>query len=82
MNILQIHDAKAAFSAVIAAAEQGQPTLITRHGRPSAMVVPVEAGRRLYLEDTPSFADYLLSIPAAPELQIERDPTPLRDVDL
>ena len=82
MNTLQIRNAKAVFSAVIAAAEQGQPTLITRHGRPSAMVVPVEDGRRLYPDHRPSFADYLLSIPTAPELHIERDNSPLRDVDL
>lgn len=81
MNTLQIREAKASLSAIIAAAEQGQPTLITRHGRPSAMVVPVEQGLRLYPEDTPSFADYLLSMPAGPNFQIERDATPLRDVD-
>lgn len=81
MNTLQIREAKASLSAVIAAAEQGQPTLITRHGRPSAMVVPVEQGRRLYPEGTPSFADYLLSMPAGLNFQIERDATPLRDVD-
>ncbi|MDQ5910797.1 MAG: hypothetical protein QG599_2894 [Pseudomonadota bacterium] len=81
MNTLQIRDAKAVFSAVIAAAEQGRPTLITRHGRPSAMVVPVEDGRRLYPDHLPSFADYLLSMPAAPELSIERDTSSLREVD-
>lgn len=80
MDTLQIRDAKASLSSVIAAAEQGRPTVITRHGRPSAMVVPIEAGRRLYPVDVPSFADYLLSIPEA--LDAERDQSPLRDIEL
>lgn len=82
MKVLQIRDAKAAFSALVAAAEKGKPTLVTRHGKPSAMVVPVEEGRRLYPESTPSFADYLLSMPVAAELPIQRDTAPLRDVEL
>lgn len=81
MKTLQIRDAKAGFSGLIAAAEKGRPTLITRHGQPTAMVVPVEQGRRLYPEDAPSLANYLLAFPG-PSLQIKRDTTPLREVDL
>jgi prevent-host-death family protein len=80
MNTLQVRDAKASFSALVADAERGQPTLITRHGVPSAMVVPVEAGQRLYPIDMPSLAAYLLSMPEP--LTVERDTTPLRDVAL
>jgi len=80
METLQIRDAKASLSAVVAAAERGRPTLITRHGHPSAMVVPVEAGQRLYPLDTPSLAAYLLTMPEP--IEIVRDDTPLRDTDL
>ena len=80
MNTLQIREAKANFSALVADAERGLPTLITRHGRPSAMVVPLEAGERLYPVDTPSLAAYLLGMPAP--LKTQRDMTPLRDVEL
>ena len=80
MQSIQIRDAKAKFSALIEAAEHGQPTMITRHGRAAAMVVPVDDGRRLYPEDRPSFADLLLSFPGGEEF--DRDRTPLRELDL
>ncbi len=44
------------------------------------MIVPVEAGQRLYPIAVPSLAEYLLGMPQA--LETERDTTPLRDVDL
>jgi antitoxin Phd len=80
MNTLQIRDAKASFSSLVAEAELGRPTLITRHGRPSAMVVPVDAGQRLFPLNKPTLADHLLSMPYV--LETERDATPLRDIDL
>jgi antitoxin Phd len=80
MRSIQIRDAKAKFSSLIEAAEQGHPTTITRHGRPAAVLVPVEDARRLYPENQPTFADLLLSFPGG--VAFERDPTPLREVDL
>jgi antitoxin Phd len=80
MESIQIRDAKAKFSALIEAAERGRPTTITRHGRPAAVIVPVEDARRLYPEDRPSFVDLLLSFPS--DVEFERDRTPLREVDL
>lgn len=79
MKTLQVRDAKASFSAVVEAAERGEPTTITRHGRPAAVVVPVEAARRLYPE-RPSLADLLLALPEP--FEAERDATPLRPTDL
>lgn len=81
MRTVQVRDAKATFSALVEAAERGEPTTITRHGRPAAVVVPVEAARRLYPEDKPDFADFLLSFPGGPD-DFERDQTPLRSVEL
>ncbi len=80
MQSIQIRDAKAKLSALVEAAEHGQPTTITRHGRPAAVLVPVADARRLYPENRPSFADLLLSFPGGAEL--DRDRTPLREVDL
>jgi antitoxin Phd len=80
MESIQIRDAKAKFSALIEAAERGRPTTITRHGRPAAVIVPVEDARRLYPEDRPSFVDLLLSFPS--DVEFERDLTLLREVDL
>jgi len=80
VRTLQLRDAKASLSAVVEAAERGVATTITKHGRPAAVVVPVEDARRLYAADRPNFADLLLSIPE--DLETERDPTPMRVPDL
>ena len=58
------------------AAERGEATTITKHGRPAAVVVPVEDARRLYTTWRPSFADLLMSLPE--DLETERDPSPFR----
>jgi prevent-host-death family protein len=78
MRSIQVRDAKARFSALIAAAERGQPTLITRHGRPAAIVAPIADAQRLYPPE--SFVDVLLSFPGG--IEFERDPSPLREAKL
>ena len=79
METVQIREAKASFSALVAAAEKGQPTLVSRHGHPCAMIVPVADGARLYPTEMPNLANYLLTMPEP--LVTERDATPLRGVD-
>ena len=79
METVQIREAKASFSALVAAAEKGQPTLVSRHGHPCAMIVPVADGARLYPTEMPNLANYLLAMPDP--LVTERDATPLRGVD-
>lgn len=80
MKTLHLRDAKAGLSAIVEAAEHGEATIITKHGRPAAMVVPVEDGRRLYDHPKPDLADYLLGFPGP--LDVDRDQTPLRPADL
>lgn len=80
MRSIQIRDAKATFSALVEAAEKGKPTTITRHGKPAAVLVPVEAAKRLYPENRPSFADLLLAVPGG--IEFDRDRTPVREIDL
>ncbi|MGH7238729.1 MAG: type II toxin-antitoxin system Phd/YefM family antitoxin [Candidatus Saccharimonadales bacterium] len=80
MKTLQVREAKAGLSALIADAEQGRPTLITRHGRPAAMLVSVESGHKLNPEWTPNLIDYLHNAPEA--LLIKRNRRGLRDVNL
>jgi antitoxin Phd len=63
MKELQLREAKATLSAVVDAAERGEPTTITRHGRPAAVVVSHEEWTRLQRE-VPSFADLLLAVPS------------------
>lgn len=82
MKSLSLREAKASLSALVDAAEKGEPVTITRHGRPAAAIVPVEAAKRLY-PDRPDFADYLLSFPGFPEgFQPDRNPSPGREADL
>ncbi len=80
MRTLRLRDAKATLSAVVEAAERGEATTITKHGRPAAVVVPLADAQRLYADKRPSFTDLLLSIPE--DLETERDPTPMRVPDL
>ena len=79
METVQIREAKASFSALVAAAEKGQPTLVSRHGQPCAMIVPVADGARLYPTEMPNLANYLLAMPEP--LVTQRDATPLGGVD-
>ena len=44
------------------------------------MIVPIADGKRLYPLEASNLAFYLLGIPAS--LEIERDTTPLRGIDL
>lgn len=78
MKTIQLRDAKATLSSLVDAAEKGVPTVITKHGRPAAMLVPIDMGRRLSTAGRPSFAEFLLSVPC--DIEVERDRTPLHSV--
>lgn len=80
MNTVQLREAKAILSALVDAAERGEPTTITRHGNPAAMIVPIEAGRQLYAGEKPNLIDYLMSMPV--DLPLRRDQSRPRPVDL
>lgn len=80
MKQLGLRAAKAVLSAVVEAAERGEATTITKHGRPAAVVVPVEQARRLYPAEHPSFADLLREFPE--DIEFERDQTPMREAKL
>jgi prevent-host-death family protein len=80
VKTLQLRDAKASLSAVVNAAERGEATTITKHGKPAAVVVPVADARRLYSSDGPSFAALLMDIPDS--LEVNRDPSPMRETEL
>lgn len=82
-----MRDAKATLSSLVAAAERGQETVITRHGKPVARLVPEAAEpepKRVNDPGSPyhgmTFGELLLAFPGP--LEIERDQTPLRVPDL
>lgn len=80
MKTVHLRDAKARFSALVEAAERGETTIVTKHGRPAAAVVPVSDVKRHYPDKRPSFATLLTSIPAA--IELERSTDSVRDVEL
>jgi len=72
MREIQLRDAKAALSAVIDQARQGEPTIITRHGRPEAVIISFEEWQRL--SQVPSFGRLLM------EARLELEDLPERDI--
>ena len=62
MKEIQLREAKATLSAVVEAAENGEPTMITKHGRPAAVIISHSEWTKLK-KRVPSFADLLLAVP-------------------
>jgi antitoxin Phd len=78
MREIQISDAKARLSAVIDQAARGEPAVITRRGKPAAVILGLEEWRRL--SQVPSFARLLMAAPLEPGDLPPRDRTPLGGV--
>jgi prevent-host-death family protein len=77
---IQLRHAKAALSAVVDEAVRGEPSIITRHGKPQAVVVGFDDWQRL--SNVPSFGRLLVSAPLASGDLPERDRSPLREGEL
>jgi antitoxin Phd len=80
MREIQLRQAKASLSAMIEEVAHGEAAIITRHGRPTAVLVGYEEWQRL--SQIPSFARLLTSSPLEPGDLPERDETPLREAPL
>lgn len=80
MQEIQLRDAKATLSAVVDDALQGHPSVITRHGKPTAVVLSYGEWQRL--SQVPSFGRLLMSAPLAMGDLPDRDGTGLRATDL
>jgi len=80
MKELQLRDAKANLSAVVDEALEGEACVITRHGKPQAVVMGYEEWRRL--SNVPSFGRLLMAAPEGLEKSPKRDRSGLRSVDL
>ena len=74
-----MRDAKATLSAVVDQAQQGEPSIITRHGRPEAVILSFEEWQRL--SQVPSFGRLLMEAQLEPEDVPERHGS-LRENDL
>lgn len=80
MKRLQLRDAKASLSAVVDEATRGKPCVITRHGRPEAVVIGYEDWKRL--SNVPSFGRLLMAAPLSKGDLHRRSREPLRDAGL
>jgi prevent-host-death family protein len=78
MREVQLREAKATLSAVVDDAVRGKPSIITRHGRPEAVVIGFDDWKRL--SSVPSFGRFLMSAPLAPGDLAERDRSPMREI--
>lgn len=80
MRRIQLKDAKAKLSAVVDQASRGKPSVITRHGKPEAVVLGFADWERL--SRVPSFGRLLMSAPLEPGDSPKRNRVPMRDADL
>jgi antitoxin Phd len=80
MRKIQLKDAKAKLSTVVDQAANGKPSLITRHGKPEAVVLGFADWQRL--SKVPSFGRLLMSAPLDGGDLPKRNTTALRDVGL
>ena len=65
MHEIQLRAAKTILSAIIDQARQGEPSIITRHGRPEAVLLSFEEWQRL--SHVPPFGRLLMEAPLEPE---------------
>ena len=80
MRKIQLKDAKARLSTVVDQATRGMPSVITRHGKPQAIVLGVADWERL--SRVPSFGRLLMSAPLEAEEEAGRNRAPMRDAGL
>ena len=82
MSVVSLRDAKAGLSSLVDEAVKGEFVTITRHGKPVAALVPLEAAelaRKAMRKPTRSLVRLLQDFPVT-DLEIERNRTPGRDI--
>jgi len=82
MSTVSLRDAKAGFSNLVDEAIKGEFVTITRHGKPVAALVSIEAAeaaKKALKKARPNFGDYLMAFPGGVEL--DRNPSKMRDAD-
>ncbi len=82
MPTVSLKDAKAGFSSLVDEAIKGEFVTITRHGKPAAVLVSVEAAdiaRRALEKKRRGLVAYLRTFPGG---EFERNRSPSRDLEL
>ncbi|MBB3612086.1 type II toxin-antitoxin system Phd/YefM family antitoxin [Rhizobium sp. BK602] len=83
MSIVSLKDAKAGFSNLVDEAIKGEFVTITRHGKPVAAIVSIEAAeaaKKSLRKPRKNLIDFLMEFPD--NIDFERNPSKSRDVDL
>ena len=80
MRKIQLKDAKANLSTVVDEATRGKPSVITRHGKPEAVVLGFADWERL--SRVPSFGRLLMSAPLEPGDLPDRSRSLMRNAGL
>lgn len=80
MRQIELRDAKASLSDVVDEAVRGNPVVITRHGKPAAVILSFEEWQRL--SRVPSFGRLLMSAPIEPGDLRRRDRPRMRKADI
>lgn len=83
MSSISVAEAKARFAGLVDEAAKGEFVTITRHGKPAAVLVSVEAAevaKKALKRPRANFGDFLLTFPGGADF--ERDHSEMRDVDL
>jgi len=83
MSTVNLREAKAGFSTLVDQALKGEIVTITRHGKPVAALVSIEAAeaaQKALGKAQLNFGEYLMSFPG--EIEFERDRSTMRDIDL
>ena len=80
MRKIQLREAKATLSALVEQAAHGETAVITRHGKPRAVIVGVDEWNRL--RDVPSFGRLLVAAPLEEGDLPPRDMSASRDAAL
>ena len=84
-----LHDAKNKFSAVVAAAQRGEPQMVSKRGVTAVVVLSAEEYQRLQrleARQIPSFKEHLLAMPGSDDtadfVDFERVDISLRNLGL
>jgi prevent-host-death family protein len=80
MREIRLKDAKASLSLLVDDATRGEPSIVTRYGKPEAVIVGFEEWERLI--HVPSFGRLLMSAPIAAKDLPRRNRKPIRRVKL
>jgi prevent-host-death family protein len=82
-SVLQLQEAKARFSEVVTAAMNGEPQIITKHGKEAAVVISCADFRRLTHQEGNLVAFLLTSPLMGSGIDLTReDSAPRKDIDL